>query len=30
MLLAGWLGKVIGDGLERAGALGSFRISYQE
>jgi len=29
-ILAGWLGKVIGDGLERAGALGSFRISYQE
>jgi energy-coupling factor transport system substrate-specific component len=30
MVLAGWLGKAIGDGLERAGALGSFRISYQE
>jgi energy-coupling factor transport system substrate-specific component len=29
-VLAGWLGKAIGDGLERAGALGSFRISYQE
>ena len=29
-VLAGWLGKVIGDGLERAGALGSFQISYQE
>jgi energy-coupling factor transport system substrate-specific component len=29
-VLAGWLGKMIGDGLERAGALGSFRISYQD
>jgi energy-coupling factor transport system substrate-specific component len=29
-VLAGWLGKAIGDGLERAGALGSFRISYQD
>lgn len=29
-VFAGWLGKAIGDGLERAGALGSFRISYQE
>lgn len=29
-VLAGWLGKAIGDGLERAGALGSFAISYQE
>jgi len=29
-ILAGWLGKVIGDGLDRAGALGSFRIAYQE
>jgi energy-coupling factor transport system permease protein len=30
IVLAGWLGKAIGDGLERAGALGSFRISYQD
>jgi energy-coupling factor transport system substrate-specific component len=29
-VLAGWLGKLIADGLERAGALGSFRISYQD
>jgi energy-coupling factor transport system substrate-specific component len=29
-VLAGWLGKVIADALERAGALGSFAISYQE
>jgi energy-coupling factor transport system substrate-specific component len=29
-LLAGWLSKSIGDRLRRAGALGSFAISYQE
>ena len=29
-VLAGWLGKVIGDGLEKAGALGSFAISHEE
>ena len=29
-ILAGWLGKVIGDGLEKAGALGSFAISHEE
>jgi energy-coupling factor transport system substrate-specific component len=29
-VLAGWLGKAIGDGLDRAGALGSFAISYQD
>jgi energy-coupling factor transport system substrate-specific component len=29
-VLAGWLGKTIGDGLARAGALGSFAIARQE
>lgn len=29
-LLAGWLAKAIADALERAGALGSFAVSYQE
>ena len=29
-ILSGWLGKAIGDGLQRAGALGSFAISADE
>jgi len=29
-VLAGWLGKAIGDGLERAGALNAFAIGQSE